>query len=238
MYLKVNSSNEASKLSNLMKDGNWIVLYYANWCGHCNTMKPEWQKVISRMNEHNNKTNNKTNNANTNNSSINIADIESSHIDDLTDKPEIAGFPTIKMYNSGHEIANFEDERVADKIHQFAITNSKNSKNSNNINNSCKTTNTNLNTNKIIHEAAHKATHKSKSKSKSKSKDKAKAKAKAKATRKSKNKSKSTRKSGKATHKKKSVYGANHRLPPKMINLNMKNDLTMPQNISKIIGLD
>jgi hypothetical protein len=211
MYLKVNSSNEASKLSNMMKDGNWIVLYYANWCGHCNTMKPEWQKVISRMNEHNN------NNTSNSTSNINIADIESSHIDDLTDKPEIAGFPTIKMYNSGNEIANFEDERVADKIHHFAIINSKNSKNSNNIN---------------------KDTRNSKTKSKAKSKAKTKSKTKSKATHKSKHKSKATHKSRKATPKNKSVYGANHRLPPKMIHLNMKNDLMMPQNISKIIGLD
>jgi len=115
MYLKVDSSNKASHLSNLMKNGNWIVLYYANWCGHCNTMKPEWQKVISRMKMHNNRNTSST---------INIADIESSHIDSLVNKPEIAGFPTIKMYNSGNEIANFEDERSANKIQQFAILNS------------------------------------------------------------------------------------------------------------------
>ena len=194
MYLKVDSPNKASNLSNLMKNGNWIVLYYANWCGHCNTMKPEWQEVISRMKTHNN-----TNHSN----AINIADIESTHIDHLTDKPEIAGFPTIKMYNSGHEIANFEDERSADKIHQFAILNSK----KNNLNN----TNTNMNN------MSNKST-------------------KSKKTRKS-HKSKKSHKSHKS-HKSKTVSGANHRLPPKMIDLNMKNNLRMPQNISKIIGLN
>ena len=57
------------------------------------------------------------------------------HIGDLINKPEVSGFPSIKMYNSGHEIANFEDERVADKIHHFAIINSKNSKKSKKNNN-------------------------------------------------------------------------------------------------------
>ena len=187
MYLKVDSPNKASNLSHLMKNGNWIVLYYANWCGHCNTMKPEWQEVISRMKSHNN--------ANHSNA-INIADIESSHVDQLIDKPDIAGFPTIKMYNSGSEIANFEDERVADKIHQFAIINSK------------KTTKPNK---------AHKS-HKSRRTHKS-------------------HKLHKSHKS-KKTHKKHKTYGANHRLPPKMIDLNMKNDLRMPTNISKIIGLN
>ena len=124
MYIKVASANDASNLSNLMKDGDWIVLYYANWCGHCNTMKPEWQKVVDTM----------KNPSNTNN--INIADIETSHIDQLTHKPEIAGFPTIKMYNSGNEIANFEDERIADKIHKFALSNSSKSSKSMHMRNS------------------------------------------------------------------------------------------------------
>ena len=186
MYIKVASPDTASNLSNVMKDGNWIVLYYANWCGHCNTMKPEWQKVINRI---------KKNNSNTNNTTINIADIESSHMDHLTNKPTIAGFPTIKMYNSGNEIANFEDERIADKIHTFAILNSK-------------------------------KTHSHKTK-KSKSKHKS-------------HKTKKSYKSHKSHKTKKSykLHTINHRPTPKMINLNMKNNLRMPTNISKLIGLN
>ena len=207
MYLKVNSSNEASKLSNLMKDGNWIVLYYANWCGHCNTMKPEWKKVVSSMAKHN------SNRNGNGNSIINIADIESTHIDHLADKPEIAGFPTIKMYNSGNEIANFEDERVADKIHTFAIINSKNSKNSNTTNNTTK-------------KPKHKKIHKTKKSRSSKTR-------KTRKTRKT-HKTRKTRK----THHSHKIDSVNHRIPPKIINLNMKNNLRMPQNISKIIGLN
>ena len=210
MYLKVDSPSKASNLSHLMKDGNWIVLYYANWCGHCNTMKPEWQEVINRMKTHNN----------TNDSTINIADIESTHIDHLTDKPEIAGFPTIKMYNSGNEIANFEDERSADKIHQFAILNSKNT----NINNN----NTNMN-NMSNKSTKHKMLHKSKKTRKVKKSHKAKKLHKTQKTHKSK-------KSHKTRAKK--IYSSIQRIPPKMIDLNMKNNLRMPQNISKIIGLN
>jgi thiol-disulfide isomerase/thioredoxin len=109
MYIKVGSQTDAQNLSNLLKDGDWMVLYYAEWCGHCTTMKPEWKKVADKMN-----TNNK----------INVAEIESTHIDDLVDKPKIDGFPTIKMYNSGKEVAKFEDERIADNIEKFALSNS------------------------------------------------------------------------------------------------------------------
>ena len=108
MYVKVSSPNEASNLSNLLKDGDWMVLYYADWCGHCQTMKPEWQKVVNKM-------------KNTN--IVNVAEVESNHINSLINKPQVNGFPTIKMYNSGIEKANFEEERVADKMEKFAMSN-------------------------------------------------------------------------------------------------------------------
>lgn len=216
MYIKVGSPNEASKLSSLVKDGNWIVLYYANWCGHCNTMKPEWKQVIDRLQ--------KSNSNNTN--PINIADIESSHIEHLSDKPEIAGFPTIKMYNSGIERANFEDERSADKIHQFAISNCSKYK--------IIHKNTPIHSHKSTKPRNHKSTATRKHKSTTTRKHKSTT------TRTHKSTTTRTHKSQKS-HKRqkiKKINGMNHRIPPKMIDLNMKNDLRMPQNISKLIGFD
>uniref|UniRef100_A0A6C0F196 Thioredoxin domain-containing protein n=1 Tax=viral metagenome TaxID=1070528 RepID=A0A6C0F196_9ZZZZ len=115
MYLKVESPSDASNLSNLLKDGNWMVLYYAEWCGHCKTMKPEWQKVVNKMSKSN---------------TVNVAEVESEHIGDLVHKPKVDGFPSIKMYNKGSEVSNFEDERVADKIEKFANDNAKSNSNS------------------------------------------------------------------------------------------------------------
>ena len=137
MYINVDSSGDALNLSNLLKDGDWMILYYAEWCGHCQTMKPEWNKVVKKLKKNNN--------------NVNIAEIESNHIDNLVNKPTIQGFPTIKMYNNGKEVANFEDERVADKMENFALHNSNNSKKSKHIkHNVFKTLNTKTNTNNNI----------------------------------------------------------------------------------------
>lgn len=114
MHLKVGSESEAINLSKLINDGNWMVLYYAEWCGHCKDMKPEWQKVIENFS-----------NKKTNSNKVNVAEIESEHIKSLLNKPEIKGFPTIKMYNNGKEIGNFEKERVAPEILKFANNNAK-----------------------------------------------------------------------------------------------------------------
>jgi len=111
--MKVLSKDDASNLSNLLKDGDWMVLYYAEWCGHCQSMKPEWEKVISKIKQSNQK--------------VNIADVKSDFIQDLQHKPRIEGFPTIKMYNNGKEVAKFQEDRVADKMEKFALSNSKSS---------------------------------------------------------------------------------------------------------------
>ena len=126
MHLKVSSDKDAINLSKIINDGDWMVLYYAEWCGHCNEMKPEWKKVVSNFN-------NKKNNSN----KINIAEIESKHIEKMPNKPSIEGYPSIKMYNNGKEVADYEDvQRIASKIQEFANKHSTKEKNSNHSNHS------------------------------------------------------------------------------------------------------
>ena len=49
MHFKVLSDSDAASLSSMLKSGNWMILYYADWCGHCKTMKPEWEKATSKL---------------------------------------------------------------------------------------------------------------------------------------------------------------------------------------------
>lgn len=112
MYLKVLTDADAGKLSELLKDGDWMVLYYAEWCGHCQSMKPEWDKVVQKLKESGN---------------VNVADVKSDVIAKLSHKPEIEGFPTIKMYNNGKSVAKFQDERSAEKLEKFAMDNARTS---------------------------------------------------------------------------------------------------------------
>lgn len=67
-----------------MSDKN-ITLYYADWCGHCTTFKPTWEKIKSQLDDNG------------------IAHNEYEHGKDKAkvEEANIEGFPTIKITLNG-----------------------------------------------------------------------------------------------------------------------------------------
>ena len=85
-----------------------LVLFHANWCGHCKKMKPEWDKFKKENNS--------------NNTGVIALDLENDENKDLMNKHGIKGFPTIKFFPNGHSNGNGEDyngSRTADAFHSF-----------------------------------------------------------------------------------------------------------------------
>uniref|UniRef100_A0A6C0HKP1 Thioredoxin domain-containing protein n=1 Tax=viral metagenome TaxID=1070528 RepID=A0A6C0HKP1_9ZZZZ len=130
MHFKVLSTRDATNFSNKLGQGNWIVLFYSNSCGHCHQMKPEWANVVKKFKSPS--------------SNIHIAEVESSYLNSMRKPPQIMGYPTIKFYNQGRIGAEYKGERLADQMINFAMSNSNssksnsliNSKNANTLNNS------------------------------------------------------------------------------------------------------
>lgn len=126
MILEV-SKDKYSEFNKLLKKGNVIVFYYANWCGFCHQMLNEWVKFKSMVKnqaayKH-----------------INVAEIESEHIPNTNAaNGQVEGFPTIKFYNEDKDnnmvsknVVPFEDERVSSKIAEFALKQAKQENNNN-----------------------------------------------------------------------------------------------------------
>jgi thiol-disulfide isomerase/thioredoxin len=124
MYIKVVDQKSADDFNTQLKKGYWVVLYYANWCPHCQTMKPDWNKLSDKFK---------------NNKQINIADVESEFMDkiDQEHKQNVQGFPTIISCNKGKKIADFSGSRTYEEMNKFANDNntSKQTHRNNNINN-------------------------------------------------------------------------------------------------------
>ncbi len=107
MFIKVSDPTSAEQFTNETRKGYWIVLYYAEWCPHCQIMKPEWQKFAEKY---------------ANDSSINVAELESEQMNSVGSehRENVEGFPTIVCMNKGKPISKFDGPRNSDNIDSFA----------------------------------------------------------------------------------------------------------------------
>jgi thiol-disulfide isomerase/thioredoxin len=120
MIVEVVESNPKlySKFNSLLKHGNVIVLYYANWCPHCVNMKPEWDRFKQKC-----KSDPKYKH-------LKIAEVESEHISNTNAANEVQGFPTIKFYKKNTTKSNippktvdFHEDRTVNKLLKFTNSN-------------------------------------------------------------------------------------------------------------------
>ena len=100
------TSPSNSKYDSVDADGN-ILIFYANWCGHCNKAKPEFQKASEKGN-----------------GKVIMIDADELGAKELKDKYSVQGFPTILKINNGSYV-KYEGGRTSDGIISF-LNNSEN----------------------------------------------------------------------------------------------------------------
>lgn len=80
-----------------------FVLFYADWCGHCQNFKPEYEKfadVAQFIKVY----------------AVNSGDNEE-FIEKLTGTPaEVKGFPTLYLYANGEPVSTYDGERTWQKL--------------------------------------------------------------------------------------------------------------------------
>ena len=101
------SSSSSSKQAELL-------FFYADWCPHCKTAKPIWQDLKS---EYQNKTINGYHIIFT---EINCAD-ESAETEQMMNKYNVEGFPTIKLLKDG-QVIEYDAKPNKDTLVQFLNT--------------------------------------------------------------------------------------------------------------------
>jgi len=112
MYVVVNNPENLEKFNNNFRTGNWVVLYYANWCGHCQMLKPTWKSFVQSQGLKNKK--------------LNIAEVEDTYMGQLKHRDQIMGFPTIRMYNKAKAVDELQGERTIESMNNFTNKNIKN----------------------------------------------------------------------------------------------------------------
>jgi hypothetical protein len=97
-----------------LKKKHGIVLFYMNGCGHCETMKPSWNKLITELKDkHKNE--------------IILGAIESSSMDMFKNhgiNPAVSGFPTILYFQPGrHNMPeHYKGDRSYEDLKKWILT--------------------------------------------------------------------------------------------------------------------
>ena len=108
------SNSEKMTDSNGSKQYAEIMLFYADWCPHCKTAKPIWNEMKSKYQDK------IINGYTVVFTEINCTE-ESAEVNEMMDKYNIEGFPTIKMLKNG-QIVEFDANPTKQNIEQFITT--------------------------------------------------------------------------------------------------------------------
>ena len=91
-----------------------IMFFFANWCPHCKTAKPEWEKAKKEYN-----------NTTINGYKINFVDVDCTNPDSQTtsmmDKYNVEGYPTIILLKN-NEVVTYDAKVTYDHLSQFLKT--------------------------------------------------------------------------------------------------------------------
>ena len=112
MYLIVKSNDDLNKLQKAKNASNVLVWYYADWCGHCQMMKGEWEKLVNS------------------NPQVNLAKVSDNHV---SPNDNIVGYPTLKLFKSNKtaagkknpDVIDYQGSRDAQSLQQFVKKNIK-----------------------------------------------------------------------------------------------------------------
>ncbi|EDV29030.1 uncharacterized protein TRIADDRAFT_63562 [Trichoplax adhaerens] len=88
----------------LRDDGNWLVMFYAPWCGHCQRLHPTWDDVSRELSE----------------TEIKVGKLDATKYSDLAQELGIKGFPTIKFFKDSNSSFDHYGGRTTDAIIGFA----------------------------------------------------------------------------------------------------------------------
>lgn len=88
-YLKEGFELQPSKLEDEIATGKKLVLFYADWCGHCKKLKPEWDETAKEVNKKDKKM-----------LKVNCGS-GSEEEKEIMSKYNIDGYPTIIVFDNG-----------------------------------------------------------------------------------------------------------------------------------------
>ena len=107
-YLEITEDKHKQSLDELNKHakngGESVVALTAPWCGHCKALKPELNKMRSKLKGRNGI----------------VANVSDKYHSQLDMDTNVDGFPTIRHFKGGKKVRDYEGKRAAEELANFA----------------------------------------------------------------------------------------------------------------------
>jgi protein disulfide-isomerase-like protein len=102
-FLKEGFETKAKELDEHISEGKKVVLFYADWCGHCKKIKPDWDDAAKEVNKDEKKM-------------IKVNCGEGTVEDkEIMEKYNIDGYPTIVIFEDGKP-SKYEGKRSKEDL--------------------------------------------------------------------------------------------------------------------------
>ena len=111
MHLKIDehtSHEEAMKKAEMLKNGKWMIMYYAYWCPHCVSLKPTYDELASKCKM----------------MGVKFAMVEASHLNNgmIQNQHNVHGYPTLVTRNNNTDSdESYRGERNVDNLKKYII---------------------------------------------------------------------------------------------------------------------
>lgn len=83
--------------------GTWFVMFYADWWGHCQKLKPTWSQLATELD-----------------GKINVAKVNINNATTTSERFRIKGFPTLYLLHRG-KAYKYTGDRNTDALSKFAL---------------------------------------------------------------------------------------------------------------------
>ena len=86
-----------------------FIMYYADWCGHCTSMKPEWAKAKAALKK--------------SSPGVVVKEVNAGNDSEVAAKENIEGFPTVILKCKNGEKKEYSGNRSAGDLEKFCVDN-------------------------------------------------------------------------------------------------------------------